>query len=195
MVALCSETGKIVGAFTLEDSVIGGLNEEAGAWWMGIIMEEQEKQKTDPNWKNPIHPMYKILSEMDKEFNDEFKIDPEYLYMHQDEVSGKINQFAHLICVAVDPDWCRKGIATKLTELALKSCKNKKFRAAYSECTSIYSSKALQKHGMKVEKTVQYDSYDFCKNFFRSYSLVDNYFVLHSISIVRNFLVPKIFGY
>jgi predicted GNAT family acetyltransferase len=68
-----------------------------------------------------------------------------------------------LIAVVVDPAFGGKGIGGKLTDLCVKKAFEKGFKVAFAECSSHYSTRALEKFGGKVEHEIVYADYTYGK--------------------------------
>ena len=64
-----------------------------------------------------------------------------------------------MLCVGVDKDYQGRGISKALTKLLLQNSKNKGFYISKAECTSLYSTKALEKAGAKIENFIKYNDF------------------------------------
>ena len=61
-----------------------------------------------------------------------------------------------MVAVAVKEEYAGKGIAGNLTKLLLENSKKKGFRISHADCTSNFSTRALVKHGGKIENSIDY---------------------------------------
>ena len=62
-------------------------------------------------------------------------------------------------CVAVHKDYKRRGIGGILTNLLVENAKKQGYWMCFAECTSAYSTKALENHGAKTEFSIDYKTY------------------------------------
>ena len=70
----------------------------------------------------------------------------------QNNMRTKNGIMAEMIAVGVLKNYLKRGIASTLTNLLLQNTQNKGFCMSKAECTSLYSTKALVKHGLKLKK-------------------------------------------
>lgn len=68
------------------------------------------------------------------------------------------------VAVGVHKDFGRRGIGGHLTRLMVKNAADKGFYFSFAECTSLFSSRALEKHGGKVEKSILYKDFEYTKS-------------------------------
>ena len=77
------------------------------------------------------------------------------------EKISKHNIALEMIAVAVDQSYAGRGIAKELTKLLLHASKIKGFRISFAECSSLYSTNALLKHGAKIELQIPYKDFEY----------------------------------
>ena len=77
----------------------------------------------------------------------------------QNNMRTKNGIMAEMIAVGVLKDYLKRGIASTLTNLLLQNTQNKGFCMSKAECTSLYSTKALVKHGAQIEKEIKYEEF------------------------------------
>ena len=58
------------------------------------------------------------------------------------------------------PDFVRRGIASKMTQLSYELMKKQGFLFSYAQCSGPYSEKALLNHGGKIEFIQEYATYE-----------------------------------
>lgn len=68
---------------------------------------------------------------------------------------------ANFMCLAVKPEFGRRGIAKNLTKALVGNVVSKGFKASFAECTGLYSAKAMCKAGFTVEHTIDYETYKY----------------------------------
>ena len=83
--------------------------------------------------------------------------------MKAEKLKKPLGLQCELVAVAVDPGYGGKGIGGKLTDLCVKKAWDKGFKIAFAECSSHYSTRALEKFGAKTEHEILYTDYTFGK--------------------------------
>ena len=64
-----------------------------------------------------------------------------------------------MLSISVHKDFGKRGIGKNMTKLLLQNIKEKGFWIAWAECSSNFSTRALESHGCKVEKSIDYATY------------------------------------
>ena len=102
-----------------------------------------------------FEPMIAIIEDLKKPINTEHsEIQKKY----------KVPQHGCIVemtSVAVHKDFGRRGIGGKLTKLFVENCKKQGFWIAIAECSSSFSTRALEKQGGKNENSIDYKTYKF----------------------------------
>ena len=65
-----------------------------------------------------------------------------------------------MIALAVHKDYGRRGIGGILTKLLMQNAKKQGFRISFAECSSAFSTRALEKYGAKTEHSIEYKTWN-----------------------------------
>lgn len=105
--------------------------------------------------KNPeFEAMFAIIEDIKKPINAEHaEIQKKYKVPEH----GCI---AEMTVVAVHKDFGRRGISGKLTKLFVENCTKQGFWIAFAECSSSFSTRAIEKQGGKTEHSIDYKTFE-----------------------------------
>ena len=145
VVALEKETTKVVGAFIAEDQTYPG---------MGIC----EGIKLTWHWmkfdQGVMAPFFKAVEKMTETLWVEHK-----RIVKEHKLPSDLGVSADMTAIAVDPSFGKRGIGSKLSELCFNLIKDKGFYIVYSQVSSAYSKKAIEKLGLTSHNSIDYKSY------------------------------------
>ena len=128
------------------------IDDESGAL-AGVFLAE-DFSNAPPNLDDLIvahpgfAPVFELLDRAEDIFRMKRNIDPGSI-----QEQGRFN---HLYCVAISPNYGRRGIATALTNKVLQAAKELGYEESFAEATGKYSATVLGKSGMEIEATIEY---------------------------------------
>ena len=146
LVAIDTESNKVIGALTAWDSAI---IDNLGCCQMCNLM-----CCILPSMPALLAPMNHVAEHLPEE-----KLDA--LVKEFGKGRADLGVRAELVALAVDPAFGGKGIGGKLIQLSYDLMKQKGFLFSYAECGCVYSEKAIVKHGGKIEANWDYATFEF----------------------------------
>ena len=143
VVAIDDASSKIAGIFT-------ALDEDAWMEKMGICEFISLMSKC-----GAFEKQFKLVDEINLPLVNEHK---KLVKEKKEKSTGFKCEF---LSVAVHPDFARRGIAAQLTNLIAENAVKQGFKIGYAQCSSQFSSKAMQKAGFKIENTIEYKDWEY----------------------------------
>ena len=107
--------------------------------------------------RNPRQPEFDTIV---MEANTELDQELDFLKKKY-KLKNKENLVCEMAALGVSPDYQGKGIAKHLTRLLIENSKREGFWMSKAECSGAFSAKAMEKHGAKLEKFIDYKTWEF----------------------------------
>ena len=145
VVAMEKASNKVVGAFICEDQTYPGVGicEGLGMEWR--------------LWKHDKRNLSTMITAMDKVTEPLWEEHKRLVKFHN--LTSEHTVSVDMLAIAVDANFGKRGIGSKLSELCLKLIREKGFYIVYSQVSSAFSKKAIEKLGLTSQNSIDYKTY------------------------------------
>ena len=106
--------------------------------------------RRNPELGTILEVMDRIKKPMEKEYNE----------IRKKHKLGESGVFLELTAIAVHKDYGKRGIGGHLTNLTVENAKKAGYWIAFAECSSAFSTRALEKFGAKTEYSIDYKTFE-----------------------------------
>ena len=90
-----------------------------------------------------------------------------------------------MISIATHKDFGRRGIGANMTNLVKKLATDRGYQLGFALCSSAFSTKALTKCGAKIEKSIDYKTYEHSDGTFPLKDKVEEPHVAYNLVVFR----------